>query len=172
MTTITATAAAHQAGVTTATIRTWCRTGVITAAKHAGRWIIDAASLAYRIKLPALLRRRPRTIAFTTDSMVAIGGNRWQRNGMDRVYLNDWADLAGIDVSYYGTGNISSASWQGEHISNSQAAKLLGSIDKVWYDTADGKLHCRYGYATSRVATPDEVWAAVVTGVRAAIAAL
>ncbi|BFP50050.1 hypothetical protein KCMC57_64180 (plasmid) [Kitasatospora sp. CMC57] len=171
MTAITA-AAAHQAGVTAATIRIWCRTGVVAAVKQAGRWIVDTASLAYRIKLPALLRRRPATIAFTADTMTAIGGNRWQRNGMDRVYLNDWADLAGLAISRYGTGNISSASWQGENISNSQAGKLLGSIDKVWFDAADGELHCRFGYATSRVATPQDVWDAVVTGVRAAIAAL
>lgn len=172
MTTITTTAAAHQAGVTIATIRTWCRTGAVAAAKHAGRWRINAASLAYRIKLPTLLRRRPRTIAFTTEAMVAIGGNRWQRGDKDRVYLNDWATLAGLSVTRYGTGNISSASWQGEPISNSQAGKLLGSIDTVWFDAADGKLHCRSGYATSRVATTDEVWEAVVTGVRTAIAAL
>jgi len=172
MTTITTTAAAHQAGVTTATIRTWCRTGAVAAAKRAGRWIIDAASLAYRIQLPTLLRRRPRTIAFTTENMIAIGGNRWQRNDMDRVYLNDWADLAGLHISRYGTGNISSAAWQGDRISNSQASKLLSSIDKVWFDSSDGQLHCRYGYATSRVATQDDVWDAIVSGVRTAIAAL
>lgn len=45
------TAAAIQAGVTTDTIRTWCRRNVIAAAKQAGRWIIDTASLAYRISL-------------------------------------------------------------------------------------------------------------------------
>lgn len=45
------TAAATQAGVTVATIRAWCRRGVVAAAKRAGRWVIDAASLAYRISL-------------------------------------------------------------------------------------------------------------------------
>ena len=45
------TAAATQAGVTIATIRTWCRRGVIAATKTAGRWIIDAASLAHRITI-------------------------------------------------------------------------------------------------------------------------
>ncbi|MFJ6667399.1 hypothetical protein [Streptomyces sp. NPDC091383] len=43
------TAAAIQANVTVATIRTWCRRNVIAATKTAGRWIIDAASLAHRI---------------------------------------------------------------------------------------------------------------------------
>lgn len=47
------TTAARQAGVTTATIRTWCRKGAVAAVKAAGRWVIDAASLAYRISLTA-----------------------------------------------------------------------------------------------------------------------
>ncbi|MFF9624304.1 hypothetical protein [Streptomyces griseosporeus] len=51
------TAAATQAGVTVATIRTWCRRGVVAADKVAGRWIIDPASLARRIEIGA--RRMP-----------------------------------------------------------------------------------------------------------------
>lgn len=43
------TIAAKQAGVTVATIRAWCRRNVIGAVKRAGRWVIDEASLAYRI---------------------------------------------------------------------------------------------------------------------------
>lgn len=43
--------AAQQAGVTIATVRAWCRRNVIGALKVAGRWVIDAASLAYRITL-------------------------------------------------------------------------------------------------------------------------
>jgi hypothetical protein len=48
--------AARQAGVTVATVRTWCRIGAVAAAKVSGRWAIDADSLAHRIALPALLR--------------------------------------------------------------------------------------------------------------------
>lgn len=51
------TAAALQANVTVATIRTWARRGVIAATKTAGRWIIDTASLARRITIG---NRRPR----------------------------------------------------------------------------------------------------------------
>lgn len=50
--------AARTAGVTTATIRTWCRRRAVQAVKRAGRWVIDAASLAYRITLG----RKPVTI--------------------------------------------------------------------------------------------------------------
>lgn len=45
--------AAQTAGVTIATIRRWCRYGAIAATKVAGRWIIEAASLARRIGLGA-----------------------------------------------------------------------------------------------------------------------
>lgn len=47
------TTAATQANVTVATIRTWCRRGVIAATKQAGRWTIDPASLAHRIEIGA-----------------------------------------------------------------------------------------------------------------------
>mgnify|MGYP001109185541 CR=1 FL=1 len=166
------TAAATQANVTVATIRTWCRNGVITATKQAGRWNIDEASLAHRIAIGAMKRPTPRPVILTIENLTAIGGRRWQKNRMDRVYINDWPAFAGIETSRYNTGNISSASYQGAGISNSQAYKLLGCIDRVWFDTADGKLHCYYGYDESRVATRDEVWAAVITGIRAAVAAL
>jgi len=164
------TAAATKANVTVATIRTWCRNGVITATKTAGRWTIDETSLAHRIAIGAM-KRPARPVVLTVENLTAIGGRRWQKNGMDRVYINDWATFAGIETSHYKTGNIASASYQGNGVSNSQAYKLLGSIDKVWFDTADGKLHCYYGYDESRVATRKEVWAAVVTGIRAAVAA-
>lgn len=45
------TAAAAQAGVTVPTVRHWCRHGAVTAIKQAGRWIIEATSLAYRISI-------------------------------------------------------------------------------------------------------------------------
>ncbi|MFI2078498.1 hypothetical protein [Streptomyces triculaminicus] len=45
--------AATQARVTLATIRTWCRRGIVAAAKTAGRWVIDATSLARRIEIGA-----------------------------------------------------------------------------------------------------------------------
>lgn len=166
------TAAALEAHVSVATIRTWCRRGVIAATKAAGKWVIDTVSLAARIAIGALKRPTKKAVAFTIETMTAIGGNRWQRNGMDRVYINDWARFAGIDTSYYNSGNISSASYQGERISNSQAYKLLGSIDKIWFDAETGKLHARYGYTESRIATREEVWSAVISGIRTAIAAL
>lgn len=43
------TTAASTVGVAVATIRSWCHRNVIAAVKVAGRWIVDTASLAYRI---------------------------------------------------------------------------------------------------------------------------
>jgi len=165
------TAAAAQASVTVATVRAWCRIGAVAAIKHAGRWVIDSVSLAARIEI-GRMKRPARPVVFSTEAMIAIGGNRWTKAGHDRVYLNDWPAFAGIETSRYNTGNIASASYQGEHVSNSQAAKLLDCIDKVWFDAADGRLHARWGLGESRVASRQDVWAAVTAGVRAAIAAL
>jgi len=44
-------AAADVARVTVATIRTWCRRGVIAAEKVGGRWVIEETSLLHRIAL-------------------------------------------------------------------------------------------------------------------------
>lgn len=53
------TAAAQTAGVTAATIRIWCRRNVIAAIKVAGRWVIDTASLAYRLTLKKKAMTQP-----------------------------------------------------------------------------------------------------------------
>ncbi|MDT0477418.1 helix-turn-helix domain-containing protein [Streptomyces sp. DSM 41014] len=57
------TVAAIHAQVSVPTIRAWCRTGVITAAKTAGRWIIDTASLAHRIAIGAMRARKAKPMA-------------------------------------------------------------------------------------------------------------
>lgn len=49
----TTTAAATKAGVSISTICTWCRVGAVAAIKTAGKWLIDAASLARRIAIGA-----------------------------------------------------------------------------------------------------------------------
>lgn len=70
------TAAATQAGVTTATIRSWCRAGVIAAAKQAGRWAIDVVSLARRIAIGARRARKqtPVTLDLNATYTAALPG--------------------------------------------------------------------------------------------------
>jgi hypothetical protein len=138
--------AATEAHVTIATIRSWARRGVIAATKKAGRWSIDAASLAHRIAIAALkaARRTPKQIVLTVENLIAIGGRRWQKNGMDRIYFNGWQDFAGVEVTHYKSGNISSASIGGRGIANGRAYNLAGAISKVYFDAADGRLHAQH----------------------------
>lgn len=56
------------------------------------------------------------------DELTAMGFNRWQKNGMDRMYIN--ASTLGLDCCYYKTGNISGATFRGKSISNNEARGL------------------------------------------------
>lgn len=150
MTTTNTTAAAIQANVTVATIRTWCRNRIVAAAKVAGRWVIDTASLAHRIAIAAMRTRKAPIMAtpeLTIENMTAIGGSRWTKNGLDRVYLDGWTTLAGIVTEHYRTGSIGYAEINGRPIANGRIAKLVSAIDKVYFDAADGELHFRHDRA-------------------------
>lgn len=62
--------------------------------------------------------------------------NEWTgRNGQTRRYVNNWTSIIGLDITYYKTGNIRHATWDGEAISNTSANALLGT--KVWLDSDD-----------------------------------
>ena len=50
------------------------------------------------------------------------GFKRWQKGTFDRMYVN--ASVLGLECTYYKTGNISSAAFNGEHISNSEGYRL------------------------------------------------
>lgn len=162
------TAAAVQANVTIATVRAWCRIGAVAAAKRGGRWVIDTASLAYRISLG--VRRRARK--FTVETMTAIGGNRWQRGDKDRVYLNDWARFIGLEIDTYKTGNISYATLNGSKISNSEAYRLGGAVYKVYFDVPTGKVVIQWGHSEPRSFDREDLAAAIFAGIRGEIAAL
>lgn len=172
MNTQTAAAKAH---VTAATIRTWCRRNVIAAVKTTRGWDIDEASLNHRI---ALGRRAPKPL--TADDIIAIGGRRWTKNGYDRVYINDIATYLGLDVSYYNTGNVCGASLDGYAIANGRAGGILNCISKVYFDTADGKLHAQYNEGAREYEvrflggerTTIDFIGRVFSGIRAAVAAL
>ena len=56
------------------------------------------------------------------EELEAKGFKRWQKNGMDRMYIN--ASALGLICTYYKTGNISSAEFNGQPISNSNARGL------------------------------------------------
>ena len=73
-----------------------------------------------------------------TDKLISMGGKFWEKGDMKRVYLNEWLDLAGVEISRYKTGNIKSAYFNGAKISNSKASEL-GSV-KVFWDCNAEKL--------------------------------
>lgn len=67
---------------------------------------------------------------------------RWTKQGFngkvyDRIYFN--ATDLGMEVSYYKTGNVSSAAIDGESISNCEARRIMGS--KAYFDLTDNTLH-------------------------------
>ena len=59
------------------------------------------------------------------EELEKMGFKRWQKNGMDRMYIN--ASALGLTCTYYKTGNISRAWLNGEDISNSMAYKMKGA---------------------------------------------
>ncbi|MFE1451951.1 helix-turn-helix domain-containing protein [Streptomyces olivaceoviridis] len=165
------TTAAAEANVTVATIRTWCRAGVITATKQAGRWIIDTASLAARIAI-GKMKRPARPVVYSIETMTAIGGRRWQKNDMDRVYLNGFETVPGLELDHYKSGNISYATLDGEKVSNAEGGRLATAVDKVYFDAADGKVYIKWGWGNPRSLDRDEIASRIFTAVRTAVAAL
>lgn len=83
--------------------------------------------------------------AETIAKLEAAGFNRWTKGSMDRLYIN--VTKLGLEVDYYKTGNVSSAKWQGELISNADGRRLLSS--KVWIDVKTGELHVRTDFYRS-----------------------
>ena len=76
-----------------------------------------------------------------TDTQIAAlerkGFKRWQKNDMDRLYIN--ATRLGLELTFYKTGNVSSAQFNGEWISNSRGRGLRDC--KTYIDVADGSVH-------------------------------
>lgn len=81
------TTAAQQAGVTTDTIRHWARYGAVRAVKAAGRWVIDAASLARRIALGIRTTRKATTVELTHGDLRPIA--TWAKTGICRLAMRD-----------------------------------------------------------------------------------
>jgi hypothetical protein len=76
------------------------------------------------------------------EKLIAIGGKRWQKGSMDRVYIE--ADLIktayGITVTNHGYTLV-----DGESVSRSNASALHRQFEegKLWYDLVSGKWMAR-----------------------------
>ena len=64
------------------------------------------------------------------------GFKRWQKNGMDRMYIN--ASALGLTCTYYKTGSIHSAEFNGNSISNSEGYRLKAA--KTYIDLNENKI--------------------------------
>lgn len=76
------------------------------------------------------------------DKLKKIGGKEWISGTNHRIYFNNLSKYYnGLSVSRYGTGNISSATLNGEKLSNSRARALMTELDmgKLWYDVKTGQ---------------------------------
>ena len=70
------------------------------------------------------------------NELEGLGFKRWQKNGMDRLYIN--ASL-GLVLNHYKTGNVSGAWFKGETISNSKGLKM--SCAKTFIDVRTGLVY-------------------------------
>lgn len=95
---------------------------------------------------------RKRTVTITREQMLAIGGNPWDGyDGRHRIYLDGWAEMIGLEVCRYNTGNISAAWLRGEEISNGKATRML--TGKVFWEKGNliVEMHPEFGYLASWV---------------------
>lgn len=99
---------------------------------------LGGATKAARFRAPSGTMKGPVTLA----GLQKAGGNRWQKNGMDRVYFNNITEKAGMKINRYNTGNISSAAIKRRGISNAQAREITRAINesKVFYDRKTKKM--------------------------------
>lgn len=72
------------------------------------------------------------------QNLLKNGGKIWElpEKGIKRIYIPEWLlkKMIGLDVTYYKTGNISTAKINGEKISNTCAHKILAGADGLYFD--------------------------------------
>lgn len=66
-----------------------------------------------------------------------MGFKRWQKGSYDRLYIN--AGQIGLTCTYYNTGNISSAEFNGDSISNCEARRMKAA--KTYIDLNTDRVH-------------------------------
>ena len=74
------------------------------------------------------------------EKLVALGATRWSKYGKDRIYLKNIAKELGLEFERYNTGNICSATFKGEVISNSKCGRMLGQMEKAFIDITTSEI--------------------------------
>lgn len=100
-----------------------------------------------------------KTESVAADKDFSSLGNVWEKGNFHRLYLDPVkvAKAIGMDVDYYKSGNVRSASINGESISNNDCYKVLTSWNGAYIDLTTGEMHERSGYS---VRYEDEIMAA------------
>lgn len=71
------------------------------------------------------------------EKLIDLGFKRWTKGNLDRLYVN--AAQLGLVCEYYNTGNIRSAEFCGESISNCHARRLKAA--KTFIDIKTGRVY-------------------------------
>lgn len=82
-------------------------------------------------------------VRYSIEDLIAMGAKRWQKAGYDRLYLNNAGlKIAGLEISRYNTGHVSSAKLNGEKVSNTKGSNMASIVERAYIDLTSGKLHC------------------------------
>jgi hypothetical protein len=103
----------------------------------------------------------------TEEKLTAIGGVKWEKYEKKRIYFNDLEEWFGLECSRYNTGNISSATLDGEKISNSRAKEISSSLGwaKLWYDLTSDEFNWS-GICNTRDFNADEMADAIIQTIK------
>lgn len=73
------------------------------------------------------------------NKLVELGGSVWERGEYKRIYANPEILKAvfGLEVEYYGSGNLKNVTMNGEWLSNGKARKM--DLGNVFYNCITGK---------------------------------
>lgn len=75
------------------------------------------------------------------EKLISIGANRWQKAGRDRLYLSGaGAEIMGLEIDRYKSGNICYATLDGEKISNADGGRALSTYQRAYIDLTTGAL--------------------------------
>lgn len=81
----------------------------------------------------------------TIDKLMEMGARRWTKGEKDRLYLNAaGAPMAGLEISRYRSGSVSSARLDGETITNARGSLLVAMVERGYIDLTTDKVVLAY----------------------------
>ena len=98
----------------------------------AAQYISEALRMAWKE-----IKMEGKKVIDRIEELEAMGFKRWTKGGMDRLYIN--ASALGLNCTYYKTGNVSNAWFDGYEISNCEARRMKAS--KTYIDVKTEKVY-------------------------------